>query len=186
MTNYKKLYAIKSSNIKKLLTVNNQLNNDSGIYILTRMDEQGFKFAYVGQARHILDRLASHLTGYQHIDLSIKKHGFKSDNNPYGYAIDFINCEVDQLDELEKQYIKKYADAGYQLRNKTLGGQGSGKNGLDNNKSAKGYYDGLKQGYANAIKDIKLLFDKYLIVNIKGVSNKIKERKLMEFYEIIK
>ena len=44
---------------------------DSGIYVFTRQ-ENGFKYAYVGQAKHILTRLAQHLNGYQHIDLSIK------------------------------------------------------------------------------------------------------------------
>ena len=40
-----------------------EIQNKSGIYVYTRED-RGFKFAYVGQSKHIVDRLASHLCGY--------------------------------------------------------------------------------------------------------------------------
>lgn len=39
---------------------------------MVRTDENGFRYAYIGQAVHILTRLAQHLVGYQHIDLSLK------------------------------------------------------------------------------------------------------------------
>lgn len=61
------------SNKKRLLKVNPDLDNKSGIYFLTRVDENGIPFFYIGQAVHIIQRMCSHLTGYQHIDLSIKK-----------------------------------------------------------------------------------------------------------------
>lgn len=57
---------------QRLLFINPKLNEQSGIYFLTREDEQGIKYAYIGQAKHILSRLAQHMTGYQHIDLSLK------------------------------------------------------------------------------------------------------------------
>ena len=73
--NYKQVKAIELKNKKKLLGINPELDERSGIYFLIRKDENGFKYAYIGQAKHILTRLASHLIGYQHIDLSLKKHG---------------------------------------------------------------------------------------------------------------
>lgn len=70
--NYKQRYAILASNKKKLLKLFPTLTDDSGIYVLRR-EEDGIKYAYVGQSIHCLSRLAEHLVGYQHIDLSIKK-----------------------------------------------------------------------------------------------------------------
>ena len=46
----------------------------AGIYFYTRTDEDG-KYAYIGKSVDLLKRSVSHLQGYQHIDLSIKKHG---------------------------------------------------------------------------------------------------------------
>lgn len=156
----------------------------SGIYMLTR-EENGFKYGYVGQAKNILGRLADHLNGYQHIDLSLKKHGLYSAENPTGWKIDFMRFDSD-LDAQEQYYIKLYADKGYQMRNKTVGGQGQGKTGLDNSKAPKGYYDGLKQGYKNAQRDV-IKWMKHLNVRIKSNKpNKIQEKalnKLLEFIE---
>ena len=89
-TDFRKLKAIERENKKRLLEVNPDLDEDSGIYFLTRIDENGIKYAYVGQAKHILTRLAQHLVGFQHIDLSIRKHGFYTHGNPYGYKIGFL------------------------------------------------------------------------------------------------
>ena len=68
----RKAKAIECKNKMKLLTVNPKLDDNSGIYFLTREDENEIKYAYVGQAKHILTRLVQHLVGYQHIDLSLK------------------------------------------------------------------------------------------------------------------
>ena len=89
--NWKQVKAIESVNKKKFLELNNKLNNDSGIYILTRIDENGFRYAYIGQAKHILTRLAQHMVGYQHIDLSLKNHGLYSDKNEYGWNVIHYN-----------------------------------------------------------------------------------------------
>jgi hypothetical protein len=151
--NLKQIYAIEQKNKQRILKVCPNADERSGIYIFHR-EENGFKYAYVGQAKHLLTRLAQHLSGYQHIDLSIKKHGFYSKDNETGYQIDFYYCGEDQLDEYEQRYILFMANKGYQLRNKTLGGQGKGKAGIAENKPSKGYYDGLKQGYKNAQRDV--------------------------------
>lgn len=159
--------AIENRNKQKLLRINPKLNEGSGIYFLTREDEEGFKYAYIGQAKHILTRLAQHLVGYQHIDLSLKKHGFYEKKSVYGWKVNFLNFPIDQLDAKEQEYIKAYALKGYQLRNKTSGSQSEGKRQIDTYKPTKGYRDGIVQGRRNASKEIAGWFDKYLDVVIK-------------------
>ena len=161
--NYYRAMMIKKNNEKRWLKVNPSLNHNSGIYILVRTDENGFKYAYIGQSTDILGRLAQHLAGYQHIDLSLKKHKlYDKEKNPYGWYVIYHLVAKDKLDECERSAIKTYAEAGYQLRNKTLGGQNTGKAGIDDNKASKGYRDGLAQGKKNAVREVKEYFDKYL------------------------
>ena len=145
-SNFRKAKAIEYKNKKRLLEVNPNLDDKSGIYFLTRVDENGFSYAYVGQAKHILSRLAQHLVGYQHIDLSLKKHGLYSDDNDFGWKVNFMHFDECDLDKWEQHYIKVYANNGYQLRNKTSGSQGEGKRQIDDYRPQKGYYDGLAQG----------------------------------------
>lgn len=172
------------NNYKAKLKKMFNLNDNSGIYILTRY-ENGFKYAYIGQAKHIITRIAQHLMGReQHIDLSIKKHGLYDECNQVGWKIDYFNCGESDLDKNEQEYIRKYADMGYQLRNKTTGGQMS-KMGLVENKERKGYRKGVKQGELKAHKYIKELFSKYLDFSIKPPLNKVKERKFDEFKQFI-
>lgn len=188
--NWKQVKAIESVNKKKFLELNNELNNDSGIYMLTRIDENGFKYAYIGQAKHILTRLAQHMVGYQHIDLSLKNHGLYSDKNEYGWNVIHYNCSEEDLDDKEQYYIKEYADNGFQLRNKTSGSQGKGKTKINEFKPSKGYQDGLKQGYKNASKEIANLFDKHLdYLKKSDKPNKNQDKaieKLEQFLEVYK
>ena len=188
--NWKQVKAIESVNKKKFLELNNELNNDSGIYMLTRIDENGFKYAYIGQAKHILTRLAQHMVGYQHIDLSLKNHGLYSDKNEYGWNVIHYNFSEEELDDKEQYYIKEYADNGFQLRNKTSGSQGKGKAKINEFKPSKGYQDGLKQGYKNASKEIANLFDKHLdYLKKSDKPNKNQDRaieKLEQFLEVYK
>lgn len=180
--NYKQIIARNKACEERIKKICPEISNNSGIYIFYRFDEENIIYAYVGQAKHLLQRCAQHLLGYQHIDLSIKKHGLKNDKNHYGYALKVVECEEKELDEKEKYYVRQCIDNGFQMRNATLGGQNKGKVVIDS-KPTKGYRDGLDQGYKNAKKEIKVLFDKYLSFEIKGKSNKIKERKLQEFKE---
>lgn len=183
-TNYKRLYAIEQKNKERLLKICPKLNEKSGIYILTR-EENDFKYAYIGQAKHILTRLSQHLTGYQHIDLSIKKHGLYNSENLTGWKIDFFNCGEIKLDEKEQEYILHYARNGYQLRNKTSGSQSNGKFGIADNKPSKTYRDGLRRGYLNARKDVAKLFDINLVFTYRGEINKNKEKALQKFREFL-
>ena len=178
--NYKQIKAIEQSNKKRLLKNFSNLTEESGIYIFTR-EENGFKYAYVGQAKHILTRLAQHLKGYQHIDRSIKKHGLFSEENPTGWDVTFIHYDINELDKAEQYFIKRYANAGYQLRNKTAGGQSDGKFEIAETKPRRTYRDGLQQGYNNAQKEVAKLFEKNLDYSIKGKENKNKLKAYEKF-----
>lgn len=183
--NYRQIKAIEQKNKQRILAVNPTISDASGIYILHRM-ENGIKYAYVGQAKHLLTRLAQHLSGYQHIDLSLKKHGLHSESNPCGYNIAICLYPVEELDEQEQRYIREFANKGYQLRNKTTGSQGEGKRGMDNQKPPKGYRDGLEQGYKNAQKYVANLFDKHLDYSKKSDKpNKNQEKAFEKFKEFL-
>lgn len=188
MNNVRQRYAIEQKNKKRLLEVNPSLDDSSGIYVLTRVDENGFKYAYIGQAVHILQRLAGHLVGYQHIDLSLKRHNLYSAEKPYGWKIGFMHFPVDQLDEKEKYYIKMYADNGYQLRNKTSGSQGEGKAQIDEYRPAKGYRDGLQQGRKNLARELSNIAEKHLTIAVRAdkQGNKISEKQFEKFKELLK
>ena len=175
--------AIERENKKRLLEVNPDLDEDSGIYFLTRIDENGIKYAYVGQAKHILTRLAQHLVGFQHIDLSIKKHGFYADDNPYGYRIGFMKFPKSVLDQKEQQYIRAYANCGYQLRNKTAGGQCEGKTQIDEYRPQKGYRDGIRQGKKSLARELSHIIDTHLTVELKPekAHNKVSQKAFEKF-----
>lgn len=184
--NIAKAKAIERKNKERLLKVNPSLNDESGIYFLTRTDELGIRHAYVGQALHILTRLCQHLVNFQYIDNSIKAHGLYSEDNPYGYKINFLNFPKSELDEKERHYITQYSLQGYQMKNRDTGG-GKGKSELGERKAPKGYYDGIKQGRKSLAKEIKHIIDTHLTVTIqKGKEgNKISLRALEKFWQIL-
>lgn len=181
-------WVVEQKNKQRLLAVNPALNEKSGIYFLTRKDENGIKYAYIGQAKHILTRLAQHLVGYQHIDLSLKAHSLYSANTPYGWKIGFQNFAEDELDEKEQYFIREYANAGYQLRNKTAGGQGEGKKKINEYRSSKGYRDGLAQGRKNLARELLGIIEKHLQISLKPEKqgNKVSERQLEMFWGLLK
>ena len=183
MTNYNQLFAIKAKNRKKILEICPTAKDQSGIYIMTR-EENGFKYAYVGQAVKVLSRLADHLTGYQHIDLSIKNHKFYSENNPTGWKIGCLYFPEPLLDDKERFYTMQYANAGYQMRNKTGGGQGTGKFGISENKPARGYYDGKTEGRKKLAKEIRELVEKHLIISTRK-DGKLAQNALKKFWDLI-
>lgn len=181
----RKIKAIEKANKERILKICPNVPERSGIYFLLR-EENGFRFGYIGQAKHILTRLAGHLRGYQHIDISIKKHGLYSEDNPCGYKIHFLEFPESQLDEMEQKYIKQYANAGYQLRNKTSGSQGDGKQGISANKQSKGYYDGLEQGKKKSREFVADLFAKHLVVSTKKQPpTKLQKKALQKFMDFI-
>lgn len=186
-SNIQKVKAIESQNKRKILSVNQNVDESSGIYFLTRADEHGIQYAYIGQAKHLLTRLAQHLSGYQHIDLSMKKHGMFSEGNVYGWKINFLHYPEDELDEHEQFWIKRYAKNGYQLRNKTAGGQGEGKKQISEYRPAKGYYDGITQGKKTLARELSHIMEKHLTVELKPEKrgNKMSEKQLEKFNRLL-
>ena len=185
--NLRKAKAIEAKNKKRLLAIDPYLDEGSGIYFLVRKDENGIKYAYIGQAKHLLTRLAQHLSGYQHIDLSLKKHGLYSSENIYGWKIGFLHFQISELDFMEKKFIQMYSNNGYQLRNKTAGGQGEGKTQIDDYRPAKGYRDGLEQGRKNLAKELTNIIDKHLCISLKEEkkNNKVSIKAFEKFNDLL-
>ena len=185
--NLRKAKAIEAKNKKRLLAINPNLDEGSGIYFLVRKDENGIKYAYIGQAKHLLTRLAQHLSGYQHIDLSLKKHGLYSSENIYGWKIGFLHFQISELDFMEKKFIQMYSNNGYQLRNKTAGGQGEGKTQIDDYRPAKGYRDGIAQGRKNLAKELTNIIDKHLCISLKEEkkNNKVSIKAFEKFNDLL-
>ena len=171
------------------MSINPELNDRSGIYFLTRVDENGINYFYVGQAVRICQRMCGHLVGYQHIDLSLKKRGFYSVDNPYGWKLNFINYPIAELDKWEQYWILEYTKKGYQCRyNKTAGGQGEGKEKINEFKPSKGYRDGIQQGRKNMARDLSHIIEKHLVVAIRDdkQGNKVSEKQFEKFKELLK
>ena len=191
MSNYRniaKAKAIEKSNKQRLLKVNPRLDDESGIYFLTRTDEDNISYFYIGQAVHILTRLAQHLVGYQHIDLSIKKRGLYSADNPYGWKVNFMHYPKSELDKWEQYWILEYTKRGYQCRyNKTGGGQGEGKEKINEFRPAKGYRDGIKQGKINLARELSSIAEKHLKIEIREdkKNNKVSQKQFEKFKELM-
>ena len=186
--NIAKVKAIEKKNRERLLKVNPKLDDKSGIYFLTRKDEDNIGYFYIGQAKHIMQRMCGHLVGYQHIDLSIKKRGFYSEDNPYGWKLNFLHYPISELDKWEQHWILEYTKKGYQCRyNKTSGGQGEGKEKINEFKPSKGYRDGLAQGRLNLARELKGIIDKHLVVSLKPEkqNNKVSIKQLEKFNELL-
>lgn len=187
--NIAQIKAIEKKNRERLLKVNPNLNDRSGIYFLTRTDENDISYFYIGQAVNIIQRMCGHLTGYQHIDLSVKKRGFYSEENPYGWKLNFINYPKSELDKMEQYWILEYTKRGYQCRyNKTAGGQGEGKEKINEFKPSRGYRDGLKQGEKNLARELSSIAEKHLKIEIREDKkhNKISQRQYEKFMDLLK
>ena len=187
--NIAQIKAIEKKNRERLLKVNPNLNDRSGIYFLTRTDENDISYFYIGQAVNIIQRMCGHLTGYQHIDLSVKKRGFYSEENPYGWKLNFINYPKSELDKMEQYWILEYTKKGYQCRyNKTAGGQGEGKEKINEFKPSRGYRDGLKQGEKNLARELSSIAEKHLKIEIREdkKNNKISQRQYEKFMDLLK
>lgn len=183
--NNKQFYAIKASQEKKIKKLCPELLNNSGIYIFKREDEYGIKYCYCGQAKQLIVRIAAHLREYDHIALSLKKHGFYSSGNALGWKIEYKYCTLDSLDDEEERAIKEQAQKGYQLYNKTLGRQGKGKKVLHQEPTKK-YRDGVKQGEENVRKFIANLFNKHLIYKPKSSKpNKNQEKAMLKLTDFL-
>ena len=165
------------------------MKNQSGIYFYIRTDENGISYFYIGQSVDCLERNISHLSGYQHIDLSIKKRGFYSEENPYGWKLNFIHYPANELDKWEQYWILQYTKKGYQCRyNKTAGGQGEGKGKINEFKPPKGYRDGIEQGKKVLARELSSIAEKHLIIRLKPEKehNKVSQKQYEKFMDLLK
>ena len=181
--NYKQIYAMKKSREDRIKKVCPSIPNAPGIYAFYRNDETGIRRAYVGQAVCLIERCAAHLAEYDHIALSLKKYGFYSKDNPYGWKLQYKTCPKSELDEREIATIKAFADEGFQMYNVTAGGQGKGKKQINEYKQPKTYRQGIEQGKKVSSKEIAHLFDKHLNVSTKNNPPTKNQEKAMEKFE---
>ena len=187
--NYRQIFTRKEENQRKIFALCPKAVHKSGIYVFRRVNEQGFKFAYIGLAtKSLLSRLADHLEGYsQHIDLSIRKYGlYDPIKNPYGYKIDILcYCPESECNDKEQYYIKKFADEGWQLKNVTGGSQGKGKFGLNENKSPKSYREGVAYGKKLLARELKHIITTHNFTIEPEKRNKVTEKALGKFWELL-
>ena len=185
MNNNKKYFAMLDNNKQRILKVCPECTEESGIYVLTR-EENGFKYGYVGQAKHLLTRLAQHLTDHkQHIDNSLYKRKLYGEEKAgeTGWKVTCIKFPLSQLDEMEQRYIKQLHRQGTQLYNKNSGGN-LGKFAIDETER-KGYRKGVEYGYNKARKEVKHWFDLHLNYAVKKEGNKVQEKAKQKFEEFM-
>lgn len=185
--NYKQIYAMKVERENRIKKICPDIPYSSGIYVFYRDDETGLHMAYCGQAVSLCERCASHLAEYDHIGLSLKKRGFYSENNPYGWKLIFKTCPKKDLDENEKLTIKQFANKGYQLYNVSSGGQGKGRTQIGEYRPKKGYRDGILQGKKTLARELSQIISKHLTVRLKEEKqgNKVSEKQLEKFNQLL-
>lgn len=182
-TNYRRIFAMKAEREKKIERVCPGIPRKSGIYVFYRTDEAGIRRAYCGQAVNLLERCASHLAEYDHIALSLKKHGFYSEEKPYGWKLAYKICPKEELDEKEISTIKSFADNGFQMYNVTAGGQSNGKLVTGQYKQPKTYTQGVQQGRKALARELKDILEKHLTIELKPEkrANKTSQRMFEKF-----
>ena len=181
---YKRVFYIKKEIREQIKKICPAIDNESGIYFYTRVDEDGSKQGYIGKSLHILDRTISHLQYQnQHIDASLIKRGFYSKNNPYGWKLNFIHYPKELLDEKEKYYIDQYLNAGYTLYNIESGGS-LGKIDIQERKLGKGYYEGIARGKKSLADDLKHIIDLYLTITLNKTGQRA-ENAFNKFWQLL-
>ena len=182
--NYKHIFANKERAKRELLAICPNICHRSGIYFLLREDLDG-KYGYIGKSEtSILDRMCSHLTGYQqHIDVSLKKRGFYSELNPSGWTLNVLFYPRVDVDRWERHWIEEYRKAGYKLLNVESGGT-DGKTIIGERKPPKSYREGLAQGRKILARELKHIIDTHLEVTVRK-KNKITDKAIAKFWELL-
>ena len=185
--NYKKIYAMKSEREKTIKKICPNIPCSSGIYVFYRTDEANIRRAYCGQAVNLIERTSSHLSEYDHIALSLKKHGFYDKDNPCGWKLAFATCTKCDLDRREVETIKELSDKGYQMYNIIAGSQGKGKIVTGEYKQPKTYREGIQAGRKNLAKELSHIIDKHLVVGLKPEksNNKVSQKALEKFNDLL-
>ena len=185
---FRKVFAMKAEREKRIKKICPDIPDSSGIYVFYRIDEAGIRRAYCGQAVNLLERCASHLGEYDHIALSLKKHGFCSNENPYGWKLDYRIYPKSELDDKEVETIKSFADKGFQMYNVTAGSQGKGKQVTGQYKQPKTYSQGIQQGRKNMARELSSIAEKHLKIELKAdkANNKVSQKQYGKFMDLLK
>lgn len=184
MNDYVKKIIIAKKSIAPIITENAQ-TKQPGIYLFERTDENGVTFFYCGQAKNIFQRIVSHWNGYQHIDISLRKRKFKSDENPHGWAFCILEyCPVEKLDEREQYWILEQMRQGKQTYNVTYGSQADGKQNIKEGKTPRGYWDGVSQGEKRLAQELKHIIDTHLVISLKK-ETKTSRKALEKFFTLL-
>lgn len=182
--NYKKVFKDKADATKELLKVCPKAIHQSGIYFYLRDGMDG-KYGYIGKAIDLCDRNVSHILGYsQHIDISIKKRGFYSIDNPSGWKLNVLYYPKSELDAWERYWIEQYINAGYQLYNIESGGT-DGKTIIGERKPPKSYREGLTQGRKSLAKELRHIIETHEFTIEPKKHNKVTEKALNKFWELL-
>ena len=185
---FRKVFAMKAEREKRIKKICPDIPNSSGIYVFCRIDEAGIRRAYCGQAVNLLERCASHLGEYDHIALSLKKHGFYGNENPYGWKLDYRTYPKSELDDKEVKTIKSFADKGFQMYNVTAGSQGKGKQVTGQYKQPKTYSQGVQQGRKNMARELSSIAEKHLKIELRAdkANNKVSQKQYGKFMDLLK
>lgn len=161
------------------------ISNKSGIYLFYRKNESNEFCVYVGQAKNLLERTASHFISRKtHIDKSLYVHKIYSEENPFGWKLKVLKeCPFNELDRLEQSYIEYYVKWFCRVYNVTGGGQKNKKQDINKRQQTKlkSYKNGKNIADKKTKSYIREIFNKYLYFDIKPPANKIKQRKFEEF-----
>ena len=83
----------------------------------------------------------------------------------------------------------EYTKRGYQCRyNKTGGGQGEGKEKINEFRPSKGYRDGIKQGKKVLARQLSSIAEKHLKIELREdkVNNKVSQKQYEKFMDLLK
>lgn len=179
----KRFYTNQSEAERLLLSVCPKADHRSGIYFYLREDTDG-KYGYIGKATDLINRNVAHIIGYQqHIDISIKKRGFYSKDNPSGWKLNVLYYPKDDLDRWERHWIALYRESNYTLYNVESGGT-EGKEIIGERKPPKTYRDGLAQGRKSLARELRHIIDTHLEIKLRK-ETKISQKALAKFWELL-
>lgn len=180
----KSFYSKKDEAERLLLRVCPKADHRSGIYFYLREDTDG-KYGYIGKATDLISRNVAHILGYQqHIDISIKKRGFYSKDNPSGWRLNVLYYPKEDLDRWERHWISLYRESGYHLYNVESGGT-EGKEIIGERKPPKTYRDGLEQGRKSLARELRHIIYTHLEIKLRKEDNKISQKALAKFWELL-
>lgn len=179
----KRFYSKQEEAERLLFAVCPKADHRSGIYFYLREDTDG-KYGYIGKATDLVSRNVAHIIGYQqHIDISIKKRGFYSKDNPSGWRLNVLYYPKEDLDRWERHWIALYRESNYTLYNVESGGT-EGKEIIGERKPPKTYRDGLAQGRKSLARELKHIIDTHLEIKLRK-ENKISQKALAKFWELL-